>query len=218
MGSVSDDKYLRDIVVSFLLAGRDTVASGLTVFFYLMAQYPDAEARILEESDRALGQGSKKIPTLEEIRKMNYLQGAIYETLRLYPPVQMDSKFAKNHDVLPDGTHVKKGTRVSYHPYAMGRMESIWGSDCLEFRPERWLNDDGLFVPVSPYKYPVFQAGVRVCLGKDMGLLAMKVVAVTLLRRFHIRLADSNWAPQFIPGLTATLKGGMPVVVTERFV
>lgn len=218
MGSVSDNKYLRDIVVSFILAGRDTVASGLTVFFYLMTQNPNAKARILEESDRALGQRSSSIPTLEQLRKMHYLQAAIYETLRLYPPVQMDSKFAKSDDVLPDGTHVKKGTRVSYHPYAMGRMETIWGPDCLEFKPERWLNSDGVFIPENPFKYPVFQAGVRPCLGKDVGLLAMKVVALTLVRRFHIRLADSSWAPHFIPGLTATLKGGMPVVVTERFV
>lgn len=44
MGVVSDDEYLRDIVVSFLLAGRDTVASGLTVFFYLMARNPNARS------------------------------------------------------------------------------------------------------------------------------------------------------------------------------
>uniref|UniRef100_A0A803LD47 Cytochrome P450 n=2 Tax=Chenopodium quinoa TaxID=63459 RepID=A0A803LD47_CHEQI len=221
MGSVSDDKYLRDIVVSFLLAGRDTVASGLTVFFYLMARNPSAEARILEESNRVLGRRSSSsltIPSMEELRKMHYLQGAVYETLRLYPPVQMDSKFAKNDDVLPDGTYVKKGTRVAYHPYAMGRMETIWGPDCLEFKPERWLNNEGVFVPENPYRYPVFQAGVRPCLGKDMGLLAMKVVALAVVRQFHIKLANPSWAPQFVPGLTATLKGGMPVVVTERLV
>lgn len=223
MGSVSDDKYLRDIVVSFLLAGRDTVASGLTMFFYLMARNPIAEARIIEESNRAMGpqhssNSSINFPTLEELRKMHYLQAAIYETLRLYPPVQIDSKFAINDDVLPDGTFVKKGTRVSYHPYSMGRMESIWGPDYLEFKPERWLNDDGVFSPVSPYKYPVFQAGVRVCLGKDMSMLSMKVVALILVRRFHITLADLNWTPHFVPGLTATLKDGLPVVVTERLV
>uniref|UniRef100_A0A803N280 Cytochrome P450 n=1 Tax=Chenopodium quinoa TaxID=63459 RepID=A0A803N280_CHEQI len=186
-----------------------------------MAQNPSAEARILEESNRVLGQrtsSSLTIPSMEELRKMHYLQGAVYETLRLYPPVQMDSKFAKNDDVLPDGTYVKKGTRVAYHPYAMGRMETIWEPDCLEFKPERWLNNDGVLVPENPYRYPVFQAGVRPCLGKDMGLLAMKVVAITLIKQFHIKLANPSWAPHFIPGLTATLKGGMPVVVTERLV
>ncbi|KAJ8440512.1 LOW QUALITY PROTEIN: hypothetical protein Cgig2_022953 [Carnegiea gigantea] len=218
MGSVADDKYLRDIVVSFLLAGRDTVASGLTIFFYLLTKNPEAEARIIEESDRVLGQQAQFepaciIPNLEQMRDMQYLQAAVHESLRLFPPIQLDSKWAKDDDVLPDGTRVKKGTRVSYHPYAMGRMEEIWGSDCLEFRPERWLDDNGLFRPENPYRYP---AGVRVCLGKEIALLAMKTVALALIRRFEIRLADPEWTPWFIPGLTATLHGGLPVVVRDR--
>ena len=228
MGSVADDKYLRDIVVSFLLAGRDTVASGLTVFFYLLARNPEAEARIIEESNRVLGQqaglqvdqpGAEAaciIPNLEQMRDMQYLQAAVYESLRLFPPIQLDSKWAKDDDTLPDGTQVKKGTRVTYHPYAMGRMEEMWGSDCLEFRPERWLDDDGHFRPENPYKYPVFQAGYRVCLGKEIALLAMKTVALALIRQFEIRLADPEWTPRFTPGLTATLHGGLPVVVRDR--
>lgn len=220
MGSLSDDKYVRDIVVSFLLAGRDTVASGLTMFFYLMARNPLAEARLLDEINRVMSGSTSRIaiPSIEEMKEMHYLQAALHETLRLYPPVQMDSKFAKNDDVLPDGTRVKKGTRVAYHPYAMGRMENLWGPDCLEFKPERWLDNHGVFIPENPYKYPVFQAGVRVCLGRDMALLSMKVVAVALVKRFHIKLADSNWVPHFVSGLSASLKGGMSVVVTERLI
>lgn len=76
----------------------------------------------------------------------------------------------------------------------------------------------GFFLPESAYKYPVFHAGLRVCLGKDMALLSMKIVALMLVRQFHVRLADPNWTPQFVPGLTATLKGGMPVIVTQRLV
>ncbi|KAH7864647.1 hypothetical protein Vadar_032135 [Vaccinium darrowii] len=75
---------------------------------------------------------------------MHYLQAAINESMRLYLPVQFDSKFCQEDDTLPDGTFVKKGTRVTYHPYAMGRMERIWGPDCLEFKPERWL-ENGVF-------------------------------------------------------------------------
>ncbi|KAL9235438.1 hypothetical protein vseg_010196 [Gypsophila vaccaria] len=223
MGSVTDDKYLRDIVVSFLLAGRDTNASGLTVLFYLLAQHPEVEARIIEESNRVMGQNRPvhearpmTIPTLEELREMHYLHAVVYETMRLFPPVQMDSKFASGEDVLPDGTRVQKGTRVAYHPYAMGRMEDIWGPDCLDFRPDRWLNSEGVFKPMNPYKYPVFQAGIRVCLGKDMALLLMKTVTLALVKRFRIRLADPGWVPRFVPGLSATFKGGMPVVVLDR--
>ncbi|KAL0369550.1 UNVERIFIED_CONTAM: cytochrome [Sesamum angustifolium] len=74
-----------------------------------------------------------------QLREMHYLQAAVHESMRLFPPVQFDSKFCEENDVLADGTFVTRGTRVTYHPYAMGRMERIWGPDCLEFKPERWL-------------------------------------------------------------------------------
>ena len=46
---------------------------------------------------------------------------------------------------------------VNYLPYAMGRMKFLWGDDAEEFRPDRWLDDEGVFVPESPYKFTAFQ-------------------------------------------------------------
>ncbi|KAM7459752.1 hypothetical protein LguiA_012408 [Lonicera macranthoides] len=213
MGTINDDKYLRDIVVSFILAGRDTVASALTSFFWLIAKNPEVESKIRNESDKILG--TQDIPTFDQIREMHYLQAALHETMRLYPPVQFDSKFCQEDDVLPDGMSVPRGTRVTYHPYAMGRMETVWGPNCLQFHPERWL-ENGVFKPVSPFKYPVFQGGLRVCLGKEMALVEMKMVALSLIQRFDIRLAMPIHELQFMPGLTATVSGGLPVVIQER--
>ncbi|KAK4286359.1 hypothetical protein QN277_002922 [Acacia crassicarpa] len=214
MGSVNDDKYLRDIVVSFLLAGRDTVAAALTGFFILLSSHPRVESLILEELDRIMDP-DQEVASYEQMRHMHYLNAAVYESMRLYPPIHFDSKFAVEDDVLPDGTFVSKGTRVTYHPYAMGRMERIWGSDCLEFKPERWLQD-GLFVQVCPFKYPVFQAGVRVCLGKELAIVEMKSVVVALIRRFNIQSFVADQEPRFAPGLTAAVRGGLPVQVQER--
>lgn len=214
MGSVNDDKYLRDIVVSFLLAGRDTVAAGLTGFFYLLSNHPRVEALIRDELDRIMDPG-QDAASFDQMRRMHYLNAAVHESMRLLPPIQFDSKFAVEDDVLPDGTLVRKGTRVTYHPYAMGRMERVWGSDCLEFKPERWLRD-GVFVQVCPFKYPVFQGGLRVCLGKELALVEMKSVVAALVRRFDVRLVDGNLEPRFVPGLTATVRGGLPVRVHER--
>jgi fatty acid omega-hydroxylase len=49
--------------------------------------------------------------------------------MRLYPPVSVDTKEAAYDDVLPNGTILKKEWRLTYHIYAMGRYEKIWGSD-----------------------------------------------------------------------------------------
>lgn len=214
MCSINDDKYLRDIVISFLLAGRDTVASGLTSFLWLLSQHPEVESAIRDESERIIGPSQENI-SYEQLRGMHYLNAAIYESLRLYPSVQFDSKFAEEDDILPDDTFVTKGTRVTYHQYAMGRMERVWGPDCLEFKPERWLKN-GVFVAENSYKYPVFHAGFRVCLGKEMALVEMKSVALQMIRSFNVRVVDPDQPPRFSPGLTATVRGGLPVLIQER--
>ncbi|CAL0333984.1 unnamed protein product [Lupinus luteus] len=215
MGLINnDDIYLRDIVISFLLAGRDTIAAGLTGFFSLLSKNPRVEEMIRKELNQVLGPDQES-PTFDQLRQMHYLNATVHESLRLFPPVQFDSKHAEEDDVLPDGTIVKKGSRVTYHPYAMGRMKKIWGPDCLEFNPERWLKD-GLFVQQDPFKYPVFQAGPRVCLGKDLALMNMKSVVAALVPRFDIRVVEPHHEPQFVPGLTTTFRGGLPVKVIEK--
>ncbi|XP_068661087.1 cytochrome P450 94C1-like [Aristolochia californica] len=213
MGTVNDEEYLRDIVISFLLAGRDTVAASLTSFFWLLAKHPDVEAAVREEIEKVLS-GEAAVASFDQLKEMHYLHAAMYESMRLFPPVQFDSKFAQEDDVLPDGTFIRTGRRVTYHPFAMGRMEDIWGKDCLQFRPERWFQD-GKFKPESPYKYPVFQGGLRVCLGKEMALLEIKSVAVAMVRRFKIEVVNPGIAPKFAPGLTATLNGGLSVRVHD---
>jgi cytochrome P450 len=132
--------------------------------------------------------------------------------------VQFDSKFCAAADVLPDGTYVSASERVMYHPYAMGRMPRIWGADYDKFRPERWLTGaGGAFAPESLYRYPVFQAGLRVCLGKELAVMEMKAVSVAVVRMFDVEVVGENGAgaaaPRFAPGLTASISGGLPVRV-----
>nr|GMD69028.1 cytochrome P450 94A2-like [Ipomoea batatas] len=147
---------------------------------------------------------------------MVYTHAALSETMRLYPPVPVDSKAAAEDDVLPDGTVVKKGWRVTYHPYAMGRVEDVWGKDWPEFRPERWLEKDR--AAGDSYVYPVFQAGPRICLGKEMAFLQMKRVVAGVLRRFRVVpvVADKDVEQVFITYLTSKMKGGFQVTIEER--
>ncbi|XP_055812054.1 cytochrome P450 94C1-like [Solanum dulcamara] len=214
-GDVVNETYLRDIVISFLLAGRDTVASASTSLFWLLAKNPQVAEKIREEANEVLGQ-NQELTNCEQMGDLHYLQASVYESMRLYPPIQFDSKFCLDDDLLPDGTFIKKGTRVTYHPYAMGRMEELWGVDYLEFKPERWINKDGVFFQENPFKYPVFQAGVRVCLGKEMAFIELKSMTLSFLQRFNVELAhSSHHTPRFSPGLTASFCGGLSVFVRE---
>jgi len=74
--------------------------------------------------------------------------------------MSQDVKCCFADDTLPDGLSVNKGDLINYQPFAMGRMKFLWGEDAEVFRPERWLNDDGVFEPENPFKFPAFQVSL----------------------------------------------------------
>ncbi|KAK4482373.1 hypothetical protein RD792_009527 [Penstemon davidsonii] len=218
----SDEDFVTDIIISFILAGRDTTSAALTWFFWLLSNHPEVEIEILRE----IGEKSESeapASAYDEVKDMVYTHAALCESMRLYPPVPIDTKAVVNDDILPDGTVVKKGMRVTYHPYAMGRVEKVWGGDWAEFRPTRWLQqregeaEKWSFVNRDPYTYPVFQAGPRICLGKEMAFLQMKRVVAGVVRRFKVvPVVEQGVEPVFLTILTAKMKGGFPVRIQER--
>ncbi|XP_051116158.1 cytochrome P450 94B3 [Andrographis paniculata] len=211
-----DDEVVRDMVISFLMAGRDTTSAAVTWLLWLLTGHREAEQQVVEEvSSIITAGGGGGTMGFDNLKEMNYVTACLNESMRLYPPVVWDSKHAANDDVLPDGTRVRRGNRVTYFPYGMGRMEALWGKDCLEFRPERWLDGGGGVARVSPFKFPVFQAGPRVCLGKEMAFIQMKYLVASVLTRFEL-LPVRHDPPVFVPLLTAHMAGGFNVRVRRR--
>jgi len=152
--------------------------------------------------------------TSDSLLKLHYLHACIMETLRLYPAVPVDVKSAAADDILPDGTAVTKGDMVSYLPYAMGRMPALWGLDATEFKPERWLVD-GVVQPESPFKFSAFQAGPRICLGKDSAMLQLRMCLALVCRFFKFQLepgCDVKYRQMSI----LLLANGLHVKIVER--
>ncbi|THG13196.1 hypothetical protein TEA_004506 [Camellia sinensis var. sinensis] len=162
-----NDQYLRDIILNFMIAGKDTSANTLTWFFYLLCKNPLIQEKIAREvkevtSSQGYGSSTDDFTTSltdEVLEKMHYLHSALTETLRLYPAVPLDGRCAETDDILPDGFKLKKGDGVYYMSYAMGRMPYIWGDDAEDFRPGRWLNN-GVFQPESPFKFIAFHSSL----------------------------------------------------------
>ncbi|WOG88911.1 hypothetical protein DCAR_0727813 [Daucus carota subsp. sativus] len=69
----------------------------------------------------------------------------------------------------------------------MGRMEGIWGKDCLGFKPERWLRD-GRYMSESAYKFTAFNGGPRLCLGRDFAYYQMKYAAASILFKYQVKV------------------------------
>ncbi|KAH6831367.1 cytochrome P450 [Perilla frutescens var. hirtella] len=217
-GEAFSEKFLRDICVNFILAGRDTSSVALSWFFWLLSGNPEVEERVLEEICGMVrereGDDHEFVLRPEEVKKMDYLHAALSEALRLYPSVPVDHKEVVEDDKFPDGTVLKKGTKVVYAIYAMGRMEGIWGKDCREFKPERWLRD-GRFMSESAYKFTAFNGGPRLCLGKDFAYYQMKFAAASILLRYRVVVVENH---PVVPkmALTMYMKYGLKVRLEKR--
>ncbi|KAH7446268.1 hypothetical protein KP509_01G049000 [Ceratopteris richardii] len=218
-----NERELRDFIVNFMVAGRHTTAIALSWFVYCICKHPHVAEKIRRETAESLNLENDHNMEVEEmankldyecLARMNYLHAALSETLRLYPPVPRDGKTVLKDDVLPDGTYVKRGAQISYVPYSMARMEFLWSPDALEYKPERWLMD-GAFQPESPFKFTAFQAGPRMCLGKDYAYVQMKMTASLLLHFFRFDLVD-NGDVKYRVMMIMPIAGGLNVHVSRR--
>ncbi|KAL3653828.1 hypothetical protein CASFOL_003509 [Castilleja foliolosa] len=213
-----EDEIIRDTMISLIMAGRDTTSSAMTWLFYLLSCHRDVENDVVKE----LGFVNDDMSSIkyESLKEFRFLKACICESMRLFPPVAWDSKHAIADDILPDGTRVRAGDRVTYFPYGMGRMKGLWGDDRFEFKPSRWVSEmeEGRIKAlknVGPYKFPVFQAGPRACPGKGMAFVQMEYVVASILKRFVIRPVSTD-RPVFVPLLTAHMARGFHVFVQRR--
>jgi cytochrome P450 len=220
-----DPKYLKDIILSFIIAGKDTTATTLSWFLYMLCKHPHVQERISTEvreaanvSDKSTFQDLANGITEEALDKLQYLHAALTETIRLYPAVPWDPKCCFSDDTLPDGFNIKKGEQIFYMPYAMGRMKYIWGDDAEEFKPQRWLDENGKFQTQSSFKFTGFQAGPRICLGKEFAYRQMKIFSAVLVGSFKFKLSNEQKVVTYKPMLTLSIDGGLHLHASPRHI
>ncbi|TKA57540.1 hypothetical protein B0A49_13148 [Cryomyces minteri] len=184
-----DPTEIRDQLLAILLAGRDTTAALLGWVLYVLATHPalfqHLRAAVLAAFPPSSSSSTHPV-TFTSLKACRYLTYVLNETLRLYPPVPLNSRVALRDTVLPtgggpDGSRpiaVRKGQVVVFCVYAMQRREDLWGSDAGVFRPERWEGRklDWGFLP--------FSGGPRVCLGQQYALTEAAYLVVRFLQRF----------------------------------
>ncbi|XP_039119700.1 noroxomaritidine synthase 3-like [Dioscorea cayenensis subsp. rotundata] len=205
------DKFLRDSLVTFLAAGQGTIALALSWF----AINPRVEAKLEEEikSKRTNDHDYK------EMDELIYLHAALCEAMRLFPPVPLNHKSVLKTDVLPSGHTVCPGTEIIISTYALGRMKGIWGEDCMEFKPERWINynekgDHQLKFEAS-YKFGAFGCGPRICVGRGISFTVMKLVASALIYNFHFEVVHGHVVQPNV-SVVLGMKNGLMVKVHKR--
>ena len=211
-----EDKYIRDVIVNFMVAGRDTTSYVLTNALSMVAEHPEIEAQLVKQSAEKLKQGAEYF-ALNEAKDFPLADAIFNESLRMFPSVGYDIRFAMDEDVLPSGLEVKKGTMMGIANYALGRSPYCFESP-NEFKPERWLKEvDGRMTceRINEYKYPFFWGGYRICLGKDMARLEAKIFLAVIFNSLKLKLAKPK-KMSFYSGPVMFYKDGVYLKAERR--
>ena len=220
-----DPSIVADSALNFLSAGKDTTAQSLTWTLYAVMRNPEVLDPLRREIEALTrkhepGHRGRKL-TVADLQPNNvpYLMATFYEALRFYPPVPIEIQECQQDVTLPDGTLLPKSSVVVWCIWAINRAEEIHGNDADEFRPGRWLDEEGKFVNRSAFEFPVFNGGPRSCLGRKMAELLAIYLLIELFSEFDFcqpySSEDAPTVRRAQNSLTLPMECGLPCRVTH---
>lgn len=189
-------------MLSFLVADQVIKKTPVSWGLYTLGQNTDFQQRLyasllsdpsLPSSDIDRGNNSSvHDERLDSLDRHALLDALVKETLRLCHPVNdivrtMDN--ANNDGTIIDGIFVPNGKTVRVPVLALPTRPEIWGTDALQFRPERWLTacTDRDVEKQRKWAMCAFWHGTHGCVGQRLAMLEVKAFLWEILRQFEIR-------------------------------
>ncbi len=207
-GGQMTNQQVRDEAMTLFVAGHETTANALAWTWYLLAQHPTVETKLLEEINRALA-GRK--PTLADLTQLPYTEMIIKEALRLYPPAWVTSRLVME-DLTIHGYPIAKGSMLLISPYVL-HHDARYFEAPAQFIPERWAND--LEKRIPRYAYFPFGGGPRVCIGQMFAMMEARLILATLAQRWQMTLV-SRQPVEMEPLITLRPKHAIQMRLTQR--
>ncbi|KAL1278452.1 hypothetical protein QQF64_025125 [Cirrhinus molitorella] len=189
----------------FILGGYETTSTTLTYLLYNLATNPDCLEKLVEEIDKNFPPNTPI--TYDALMKMDYLEMAINESMRLLPTAPRLERVCKKTVEL-NGVTIPKDTLVGIPTYVLNHDPQLWESP-EEFRPERFSPESKS--EINQYAFMPFGLGPRNCIGMRFAQMIMKLLVVRLLQNFRMETCKETQIPLemnalFQPKVPITLK------------
>ncbi|KAJ9475725.1 Cytochrome P450-DIT2 [Pseudozyma hubeiensis] len=197
-------------VLTFLGAGHETTASGVSWTLWNLATHQDIQDKLRKECKELMDQDDR--PPYSAIKGLAYLDAVINESMRVTPPVPRTVRISSKASYI-DGIYVPKNTLLPISNRAINMDPNVWGDDADAFKPERWFD--------LPDKYDrtfsmiTFIAGAHACIGRTMSYLEMKAVICILVSNFKFEPVSKEQSPIMDTLITMKPQGGLPLKVSR---
>jgi cytochrome P450 len=203
-GNGLTDEQVRDEVIGFFIAGHETVSSAMSWTWYLLSQNPESWRRLRAEVDEVLG---GRTPTADDIPKLEYTSRVLLESMRLYPPIFVLMRCAKEDDEV-GGYHIPANSNIVLCAYVTHRHPDFWenpeGFDPDRFTPERSAG-------LHRMAYFPFSGGPRKCIGNSFAMMQMPIILAMVTQRFRLDLLPGE---QVVPEPAISLRPRDPLLMT----
>jgi cytochrome P450 len=191
-GQRLSDREVRDELVTLLLAGHETTATGLAWTFDLLLHTPAVLERASSADDA-------------------YIDAVVKESLRLRPVIPGVGRVVSGEPFRLNGYTIPPGVEINPSIRMIHRRADLYPRP-QEFRPERFLGPD----PPDTYTWLPFGGGTRRCLGASFALMEMRIVVQRVLARARLRPADRELEKIQFRGITQAPRTGVRVILEQR--
>lgn len=207
-GSQMTDKQLRDEVITLFLAGQETTALTLVWAWYLIAQHPEAEAKLWQELDEVL---KGHAPEASDVPQLKFTEMIAKESMRLYPPAYVVGREAVNECEI-GGYHIPPRTQVFMPTWVVHRDPRFF-EEPDKFKPERWTPE---FINNLPkYAYFPFGGGPRVCIGNAFAMMEIVLLLATIAQKFRLSLVTKH-PVELQPAMSLRPRNGIRMKIEKR--
>ena len=197
---------LQDRLTTFLSAGPEARTSRL--WGYLLSENPECARRLHDEVDRVL-QG--RLPTVEDLPTLPYIERAVTEAMRLYPPAWLIGRRAIAEYAF--GPYVAPPCAILIMSPFIVQRDARFYRDPERFDPDRWTAAFKASLP--PFAYFPFGGGPRRCIGESFAWMELILIVATIAQRWDLRLVPGHpVAAQ--PLITLRAKHGMRMTLAAR--
>lgn len=216
LGGLDVNSVTKATCVTMLTGAADSVVVALTWALSLLLNNNAALEKVQEELD--LHVGKERLVTESDLNKLQYLQAAVKESMRLYPVGGLGGHREFSEDCIVGGYHVPKGTRLLINLWKMHRDPLVW-ADPLMFKPERFLTTHrDVDVKGQNFELLPFGGGRRACPGINLALQMTHLVLANLLQAFEISSTPGNFPVDMTvsPGMTTMKATPLEIMVKPR--
>jgi cytochrome P450 len=172
-----------------LLAGEDTTAYTLAWAIHHLCDSPAAAEALRAEADAVFNGASLPADT-DQVGRLAYALAIANEAMRLRS-IAPTFFFEPNRDVVIGDVAVPKGTRV----IALSRVptrDAAYFDSPAQFLPERWLEGPGRGKAHDPSVHVPFGSGPRICPGRTLALLEMRLMLGAIYKNFDVERVGSS--------------------------